>query len=76
MRCFLVMLPVRVRNWNPFLGSVRFSQSREELNCENTRLFDVGSWENGRGDASRECRKAFGGGGRGGRTQFSLAAVV
>ena len=45
MRCFLDMLPVRVRNWNPFLGRVRLSQSREELNCENTRLFEVGSYE-------------------------------
>lgn len=43
VRCVLDMFPVSVRNWNPRLGSERFSHSSDELNCEKTRLFDVGS---------------------------------
>lgn len=52
-RCFLDMLPVRVRNSNPSLGSACFSQSREALYCENTRLFDVGSYKEGGGIPTR-----------------------
>lgn len=63
VRCFLDMLPVRVRNWKPFLGSVRFSQSREELNCENTRLFDVGSCGGRRASELNQALEDRGGGG-------------